>query len=364
MEPHADMAVAAHIHSEFLYFMIDENKTVSFCGDQPAAAQDSHMADRRELALVAIERTRMPMVVSDPNQPDNPIVLANQAFLHLTGYSAEEVIGRNCRFLQGPSTAPSDIDFMREELSHDADHIELELLNYRKDGSTFWNQLGISAVRDSEGRLLYHFASQKDVTTCRRAQELEANEHRLLMEVDHRAMNALALVQGIVSLTRAENAEDQLQAIRRRVNSLARAHQLLARRRWRGVDIHALVQSQIGDKFDRRVTLRGEAVTLAPHIVQPLALVLQELFSNAEMHGALAGVEGEVQLSWRTLDTALQLVWVEEPVNIKEDSSLNTVGLEIVRNVVESQLVGQLTRENSDTTLTVELVVADVLEHI
>jgi PAS domain S-box-containing protein len=69
--------------------------------------------DRRELALVAVERTRMPMVITDPRQPDNPIVLANQAFLDLTGYTADEVLGQNCRFLQGPDTAAEDVDSIR-----------------------------------------------------------------------------------------------------------------------------------------------------------------------------------------------------------------------------------------------------------
>lgn len=343
--------------------MVSENINVSFHGDRPAAAQDWHMADRRELALVAVERSRMPMVVSDPNQADNPIVLANQAFLDLTGYSAEEVIGRNCRFLQGSNTAATDINHMRDALSRDADHIETELLNYRKDGSTFWNELAISAVRDSVGKLLYYFASQKDVSARREAQVAEANEHRLLMEVDHRALNALALVQSIVSLTRAESGEGQLKAIRRRVSSIARAHQLLGEHRWRSVGIYELVQRQIDTKFEQRVKLHGDTIHVAPHNVQPLALVLHELFSNAEIHGALSGNNGEVQISWLRSEASLRLIWVEAPVRVKDPRPGNTIGLEIVRNVIEHQLKGQLTQEITGTALNIEVYLDDVLDH-
>src|ERR1700712_5169293 len=108
------------------------NASSDLHGDSPAAALPGMMLDRRELALVAVERTRMPMVVTDPRQPDAPIVLANQAFLDLTGYTAEEVLGRNCRFLQGPRTAAAAIDELRRGLSEDRD-IDVELVNYRKD---------------------------------------------------------------------------------------------------------------------------------------------------------------------------------------------------------------------------------------
>jgi PAS domain-containing protein len=82
---------------------------VRLCGDKPAAASPVGLADRTELAFVAMERTRMPMCITDPRQPDNPIVLSNHAFLELTGYTAEEVIGRNCRFCRGrrPTLRPS-----------------------------------------------------------------------------------------------------------------------------------------------------------------------------------------------------------------------------------------------------------------
>ena len=75
----------------------------------PAASSPQGLADRLKLAAIAVNRTRMPMVVTDPRQDDSPIVLANQAFLDLTGYAADEVIGHNCRFLQGANTAPEVI---------------------------------------------------------------------------------------------------------------------------------------------------------------------------------------------------------------------------------------------------------------
>lgn len=134
------------------------------------------------------------MVVTDPRLSDNPIILANRAFLDLTGYSADEVIGRNCRFLQGVGTDQSTVADLRIAIERDDDIVEVELLNYRKDGSAFINALKINAIRTEDSTLLYHFASQMDVTSERKTQELEASERRLLMEVDHRTLNALALV--------------------------------------------------------------------------------------------------------------------------------------------------------------------------
>jgi PAS domain S-box-containing protein len=86
-------------------------------GDTPAVASPQGLADRKELASVAIERTRMPMVVTNPREEDNPIVLANKAFLDLTGYTAEEIIGRNCRFLQGAESSRTAIAEIRAALA-------------------------------------------------------------------------------------------------------------------------------------------------------------------------------------------------------------------------------------------------------
>ncbi|MEE7448933.1 histidine kinase [Methylobacterium radiotolerans] len=120
-------------------------------------------ANRGDPFAAAVRATQMPMIVTDPAQYDNPIVFVNDAFLKLTGYTRLEVIGRNCRFLQGPDTEPAAVDRLSDSVRREED-IRVDLLNYRKDGSTFQNALYVGPVRDEEGRVVYFFASQLDVS--------------------------------------------------------------------------------------------------------------------------------------------------------------------------------------------------------
>ena len=124
----------------------------------------------KNIFFAAVETTRMPMIVTDPKRDHNPIIFANQAFLELTGYGSEELLGRNCRFLQGPETDRSIVAQVREAVEERRE-ISVELINYRKDGSTFWNALFISPVYNDAGELIYFFASQLDVSRRRDAEE-------------------------------------------------------------------------------------------------------------------------------------------------------------------------------------------------
>ena len=131
-----------------------------------------------DVFFAAVELTRMPIVLSDPRQPDNPLIFANQAFLAMTGYAAEEIIGRNCRFLQGPDTDRAVIAELRAAVA--ARHeFTAELVNYRKDGYAFWNALFVSPVFDGAGELVYFFASQLDVTRRREAEDDLRQAHKM-----------------------------------------------------------------------------------------------------------------------------------------------------------------------------------------
>lgn len=335
----------------------EETSPAAFEGDAPAASTAEVLPDRRELALVAVERTRMPMVVTDPRRPDNPIVLANHAFLDLTGYQAEEVIGRNCRLLQGPGTAPADIAAIREGLARRI-HIDVELLNYRKDGTTFWNQLSISPVVDEAGTLLYHFASQKDVTARRRAEEMENAERRLLREVDHRAMNALALVQSFVRLGRTDSIEAYARSVQERVDTLARAHRILAQNGWKSAEIGDLVAMETPGYAATRVRASGAVVALSAHVVQPVALVLHELMANAVAYGALAAPEGALAIRWHRAAGRTALSWREYGAPSRNEAPAEGLGLSLVRGLIERQLQGSVTLNWTADGLDAELVFA------
>ncbi len=122
-----------------------------------------------------VRATRMPMIITDPRLDDNPVVFANDAFCRLTGYDRDEIVGRNCRFLQGSQTNPDAVAQIHAAVA-EGRAIEIEIRNHRKNGEAFWNRLLIAPVHDAQGRLTYFYASQMDVTLER--ERLAGLEHR------------------------------------------------------------------------------------------------------------------------------------------------------------------------------------------
>ena len=190
------------------------NKTMSSAAYDGTAAtrttvEDNASADlseaQHDIFFAAVETTRMPMTVTDPRQPDCPIIFANHAFLEMTGYTSEEIIGRNCRFLQGPDTDPETVDSVREAIRQRSE-LATEILNYRKDGSSFWNALFISPVYGKSGELVYFFGSQLDVSrrrdaedALRQAQKMEALG-QLTGGIAHDFNNLLQVMSGYLEL--------------------------------------------------------------------------------------------------------------------------------------------------------------------
>ena len=145
------------------------------------------------------------MIVTDPRQADNPITLANRAFAEMTGYASEELVGRNCRLLQGRDTDKTAIADLRDGIAARRP-VAVELLNYRKDGSSFWNALSVSPVLDAAGEVLYFFGSQSDVSRRRDAED--ALRHAQTMEAigqlaggfAHDVNNVLQILSGYMDI--------------------------------------------------------------------------------------------------------------------------------------------------------------------
>ncbi|MCB4823595.1 PAS domain-containing protein [Roseicella aerolata] len=150
----------------------------------------------------AVQMTRTPMVLADPNLPDCPIVYCNDAFCAMTGYDRAEILGRNCRFLQGPDTDPATVWRIAEALAGRR-HAEEEIYNYRKDGRGVWLTVHISPVFDAQGALRYFFGSQIDISRRREAERLQARHidsiGALCTGVAHEFNNLMTIVVGSIA---------------------------------------------------------------------------------------------------------------------------------------------------------------------
>jgi len=332
----------------------------------------------------AIRATRMAMIVTDARQADHPIIFANDAFLKLTGYHRDEVIGRNCRFLQGPDTDPAAVERLSRAVAAGED-IAIDILNYRKDGSTFWNALYLSPVRGKSGEIVYFFGSQLNVSDKKRVEfELDDTRDRLeaavaartadltqalqqktalLHEVDHRVKNNLQLISSLLLLQNRRvtdpGVKNSLRGMLERVSAIATVHRRLFQSEdVERFDVSAFVRDLVSDMMgaarrdDIKVSLDLERIDIAASKAAPLALVISELFSNALRHAfppeimgaALDGRAGEILVRITRQDAEFRIEITDNGVGTGNSASSGGFGLTIV------QLLCQQLKARSETT--------------
>lgn len=292
---------------------------------------DWHLTDvleydhgRGDPFAAAVRATRMPMVITDPSQTDNPIVFCNVAFQELTGYAREEIVGRNCRFLQGPETDMAAVARVRDAI--DAGHdVDVDLLNYRKDGTTFWNALYMSPVRDAAGVVRFFFASQLDVTDRIETQNMIRDQKQLvereverrtadlraaldaktilLHEVDHRVKNNLTMIGSLLRL-QVRTIDDptiasRLDSMLERVDALAVVHrQLYQSSDIAKFDIGSFAKSLVSDvigssgRTDIALSIDARPLFVDAANASALGLILNEILTNAVKHGFADGRPG------------------------------------------------------------------------
>jgi len=263
---------------------------------QKATISKPGLSERGNVFFAAIEMTRMPIILTDPNLPDNPIVFANRAFQDLTGYTEEEVLGRNCRFLQGANTDREAVAELREAIAENL-AVSVEILNYKRDGTPFWNACFIAPVFDKDDKLLYFFASQLDVTrrrtseqAFRQAQKMESIG-QLTAGLAHDFNNLLQVVSGNLELALSRTDDESL---RRPLENASRAaergakltKQLLAfarktRLEARPTNLNNLItefgdmlENSVGPQIEIELNLRSR---VPPALVDPVHLEMAVL---------------------------------------------------------------------------------------
>lgn len=328
----------------------------------------------------------MPMLITDPQQPDNPIIFCNEAFAKLTGYSRDELIGRNCRLLQGPETDRNAVAQLREAIADERD-ISIDILNYRKDGSSFWNALFVSPVRDANGDVIYFFASQLDFTTikskendlaearnsaerevARRTHDLsEALKAKTLLvhEVDHRVKNNLLTIASIVKLQARMSETDLVKRTLFSVLNRVEALSTVQRKLFTSADLGRfdvsdfakdLIEDLVGalKRDDIRVIVDLSPVLVPAVKASPLALIINELVLDAVRRGLSDG-GGDIHLQVRRTNGhfLIRVTDTVTPVSVNpEEEAFGKLMLETCAKQLGAKIVREVEGHRTDVLVT------------
>jgi PAS domain S-box-containing protein len=277
----------------------------------------------------------------------------NRAAESIFGYAEAEVIGRNLSSLMPTEHAEQHDGYLatyRRTGEKRMIGVRREVEGRRRDGALVPLDLAIAEWRDAGGRRFFT-GIMRDIS-ARKADEVRRT--LLAREVDHRAKNALAVVQSVIRLTPRDQPENFATSVEARVAALARVHSLLATGGWSGADLRTVAERELAPYTPMArgrgaaVSLDGPPVVLAPIAVQPLAMVLHELATNAAKHGALSTPDGRVEVRWRAgrragEDGLLRLRWAESGgPEVRGAPARRGFGIRVIETTIRGQLGGSV----------------------
>ncbi|ASY63562.1 Chemotaxis protein methyltransferase CheR [Sinorhizobium sojae CCBAU 05684] len=243
----------------------------------------------------------MAMLFTDAKERGNPIIFVNDAFLDLSGYDREEVLGQSLNFLMARGTDP-DAQARIDAAFAGTTKGGSEICYRRKDGSEFWAAILISPVRDKSGEIVQHFASFVDLTDHKQE---EAQSRMLIDELNHRVKNTLATVQSIVwqALRNTSDPNVIRESIESRLFALSRSHDLLTRENWEGAGLHDLIKAAlepfgVANGVSEHFVITGRNIRVSPKVALALGIAFHELATNAVKYGAFSNKAGSVLISW------------------------------------------------------------------
>jgi PAS domain S-box-containing protein len=329
------------------------------------AVLQAHMALRARAAAITATEARLRAIVDTAVDAivvfdeAGAIQSANPAAKTIFGYEEDEIIDLPVRvLLTTGNDAQHDplLDALQQTVKRNVATTGREVEGRRKDGSLIPLDLAIAEWRDATGKRFFT-GIMRDIS-ARRAEE--ARRALLMREVDHRAKNVLAVVQSVVRLTPREEPQAFAAAVEARVATLARAHSLLAEGGWHGADLRAAAERALAPFTPGpgrgAVKLSGPPIPLTPAAVQPIAMVLHELATNAAKYGALSVASGTVTVEWQaTRDSGvgqLRVLWTEaDGPTVPNIPARRSFGSRLIDATVRGQLGGEVMRRWHPTGL-------------
>ncbi|KAB8335718.1 PAS domain-containing protein [Scytonema tolypothrichoides VB-61278] len=250
----------------------------------------------RDRAIAAASNA---IVITDPRQEDNPIIFCNPAFETITGYSPQEVLGRNCRFLQGPDTNPQTIEQLRNALRQEQEcHVVIK--NYRKDGTPFWCELSIAPARDVTGQVINFIGVQTDITSRKQAEEeLRHSKEFLQRQLMELTDDVKEVAKGDLRV-RSQMTTGEIGIVANFFNTIIESlQQLVLQVKQAAIQVNV----SVGENSDAIRHLADEALQQAEEISRTLELVnqmnfsIQEVANNASQAAQVARTSANTALS-------------------------------------------------------------------
>ena len=246
---------------------------------------------------------------------DGRFVSCNPAYAAMVGYPAEALVGLPFSDLVHPEDRPANLAEIARLVAGEIPAFETENRYLHRDGAIVWVRKHASLLRDARGRPTHIIALVTDTSERKRH---EARQQVLLHELNHRAKNSLALIQGVARQTAARSPGDFLPRFEQRLQAIASAQDLLVRNDWRKAEVRDLLASQLAHfgGLDERVSARGEDVAVTAPAAQTLGMAFHELATNAAKYGALSTEAGRIDVAWSLGkdpdgQEIFQLEWVE-----------------------------------------------------
>jgi len=270
----------------------DDNTLVCTVDD---ITEKKRITNELRLKERAMDAAPIGVTIADATRDDEPIMYANDGFVELTGNSKEQILGENCRFLQGEGTSEEAVSRIREAIDNN-EPVSVELRNYRQDGEEFWNRLSIAPIRDRDGTVTHYVGFQEDVTerkqTEQKATALLNQFEEFGSVLSHDLQKPLAKARSRIQLARKTNDLEQLDRADSnlgRLNTLINDFAEVMREgqiagEMREIDLDSISKSVWNATAPASMTLE---VVDAPQITadqQALRRLLENLFRNASDH--------------------------------------------------------------------------------